>query len=69
MYNLITNFQQVTDLSTGMTKSKLKMVDFRQGKIDIAQYQKRFRFVDWEIADAYFQGFDENAINMFFSNP
>jgi hypothetical protein len=68
MYRMITNFQRVSDLPGGFTKSLLKMVDFRQTPEAIAEYQERYRFVDWSIAETCYDGFDSTAVEMIFSD-
>ncbi|MEX2030542.1 MAG: SIR2 family protein [Anaerolineales bacterium] len=66
IFHLITNFQRVKDLPTGLTKSRLKMVDLRQDVHSIAEYKSRYPFVEWEETDTYFDGFDQNAVDLLF---
>jgi hypothetical protein len=65
LYWLIHNFQKYE--SPVATKTKLKMVDFRQNAKEIAAYQATYGFVDWDKADTYFGGFNKESLEMIFS--
>ena len=69
MYHLITNFQQVTDLPASIQKSNLKMIDYRPSPDLVDEYKFRYQFVDWSTTDAYFNGFNQDSLNMLFAMP
>jgi hypothetical protein len=69
MYHLITNFQQVKDISASIHKSNFKMIDYRPSPESVNEYKDRYKFVDWKNTDAYFNGFDRHAIDVFFTTP
>ena len=69
MYHLITNFQQVKDIPAHILKSNLKMIDYRPSPECVNKYKDRYKFVDWKTTDVYFNGFDQDAIDILFSTP
>lgn len=70
LYRLIKNYQTIhwdEDLY-GLKKRPLTLIDYRQSEEEINEYKRRFSFVDWEKAQTYFDGFNENAMNLLFDN-
>jgi hypothetical protein len=65
LFWFVHNFQSYD--SPYCKKTKLKMVDFRKSKEEVADYRARYNFVDWNKADCYLDGFSSKAIEVIFS--
>jgi hypothetical protein len=69
LYYLVDNFQNNTYYSSILVKTNLKVVDYKQTQLEIDDYKKRYSFVDWNKADTYFKGFDEDSLDVIFEKP
>lgn len=63
IYHMIGNFfGYEPELTIGKhTKSKLRIVDYRPDKASLAEFQDRYRFVDWNRTELWTSGFDDDA--------
>lgn len=69
LYYLVDNFQNNDYYSELLTKTNIKMVDRKQTQQEIDDYMKRYSFVVWSRADTYFDGFDEDSLDVIFEKP
>jgi hypothetical protein len=67
LYHLINNYQYFFNDKSFTHKAKLKLIDYRTNDTDIKQYKKRYKFVDKKMADFYFNGFNQQALDIIFS--
>ncbi len=68
LYKLVTNYQNIhwgEDLF-GQTKSPLVIVDRCPDACTLADFKKRYSFVDWSRAVLYAEGMDEKAVDLIF---
>lgn len=68
IYRLVRNYQRANkDIeSLGYKKSPLVIVDLRRTKGEMEEFKRRYAFVDWTRAVSYFNGFDEEALELIF---
>lgn len=68
LYYLVDNFQNNDYWKGFLEKTNLKMVDYKQSQSDIDAYKKNYSFVDWSRTDCYFNGFNEESLDVIFEN-
>ncbi len=68
IYSLVTNYQQTNwgKEIFGFKKTPLVLVDYRTNSGSVADYRDNYRFVDFEKAVLYLNGFDATAIDKVF---
>lgn len=70
LYSMINNFLQSDTKEMfsqqGIEKLPLKFVDYRKEENDQKEYQNIFRFIDWEKTNAFYGGFNDEAIDYLF---
>ena len=69
LYHLVTNYQyqDIGQHPSYEKKSKLIMVDYKDSEKSKGAYCERYKFVDWGKAVQYFDGFNEDSIDLIFS--
>ncbi|MEI6260991.1 MAG: SIR2 family protein [Deltaproteobacteria bacterium] len=68
IYSLVTNYQQTNwdkDIF-GFKKTPLVLVDYRTDSESVVDYRDNYRFVDFEKASLYLNGFDATAVDKLF---
>lgn len=66
LYAAVRNFQHY-DTGDLVSKTKLKIVDYRPTQAEQNLYRATYRFVDWSRAETHFEGFSADAIRMLFA--
>ncbi len=70
LYRLVRNYQNAywneDVLGSGLQKTPLIIVDHKQSDEDLAAFQSRYAFVDWEKTKTYMNGFDDKALELLF---
>jgi hypothetical protein len=66
LYDAIQNYQRVewSSVFSGKKKAKLRLIDFRLSKKAVADYKKRFAFVNWDRATVHLDGFGAKALRL-----
>jgi hypothetical protein len=78
MFRIIDNFQNYStdypelqgdslkELRNYYKKDRLKIVDFQEGREEILVYKNRYSFVNWDLTDCCWTGFDQKALEIIF---
>jgi hypothetical protein len=66
LYHLINNFQNNDYYKGVIEKTNLKMIDYKQSQPEIDAYKENYGFVDWSRTDCYFDGFNEESLDIIF---
>jgi len=66
IYRLVQNYQSTYWGNTTMMhrKTRLVLIDFPKSVEEKQEYRRKYRFVNWDRAVTYFNGFDEKAIKL-----
>ena len=66
IYRLVQNYQSTYWGNTTMMhrKTRLVLIDFPKSAEEKQEYRRKYRFVNWDRAVTYFNGFDEKAIKL-----
>ena len=66
IYRLVKNYQTTNweEDFFGHKKSPLVLIDFQKSAEKEQKFRKRYAFVDWDRAITYFDGFNEEAIEL-----
>ena len=63
-----TEFGMMKDFH-GMKKLPLRLVDLQTTAEGRSAYLDRYRFINWQRAECFFEGFSNDAIDFLFRNP
>lgn len=68
IYSLVTNYQNVEWGKTtfDLTKSPLSIIDYFSNGVDRTAFEQRYRFVNWERASLYGNGFSQDTLELIF---
>ena len=68
LYRMISNFQEVAwdQEFLGWYKNHVKLVDYRMDKKSKDELLERYRFIDYDKADVYTDGFSMDAVEFIF---
>ena len=69
LYRMISNFQGVSwdQPLLHWYKNNVKLVDYRTDKTEKVELLDRYRFIDFDKADIYMDGFSRDAVKFIFS--
>jgi len=66
LYHLVDNFQNNNFYKDILVKTNLKMIDYKTTSDEILKYKENYSFVDWDRTDCYFNGFNEESLDVIF---
>jgi len=70
VYSLVTNYQRHNRIEeVGRNKSRLLLVDRCEGNKQIDSFKANYRFVDWDRAELWTDGLNQNALDFIFEEP
>lgn len=65
LYRMVTNYQRIEVDQVrpwAATKDRLTIVDFQRNQQDVAEFKRRYAFVDWDKTDLFFDGFNQEVV-------
>jgi hypothetical protein len=70
LYQVITNYQQSwwDEKIVDVLKDNVRLVDYRETESGIADYKRRFSFIDTSRAEYFFSGFGDDAVRFLFDH-
>lgn len=65
LYRIISNYQRAywDEPQLGKRKQPLRLIDYRPSPAGQGEYLQNYRFVNWERAEMYFDGFNKETVS------